>query len=76
MTSVRTARIEPAVDSVRYVPWSGVSLWNEKDALNLLAPHVVDESADEAFFGDPMRMHRDLLADAAKAYLDAHPIPR
>jgi len=50
------------------------SLWNEKDALNLLATHVVDESAGQAFFGDPMRMHRDLLADAAKAYLDSHPV--
>lgn len=49
------------------------ALWNEKDALDLLATHVVDESAGAAFFGDPMRMHRDLLADAAKAYLDAHP---
>ena len=52
------------------------SLWNEKDALNLLATHEVDESAGQAFFGDPMRMHRDLLADAAKAYLDTHPVGR
>jgi hypothetical protein len=52
------------------------SLWNEKDALNLLATHEVDESAGAAFFGDPMRMHRDLLADAAKAYLDTHPVGR
>jgi hypothetical protein len=50
------------------------ALWAEKDALNLLGTHFVDEAAGEAFFGDPMRMHRDLLADAAKAYLDAHPI--
>jgi len=50
------------------------ALWNEKDALGLLATHVVDEAAGAAFFGDPMRMHRDLLADAAKAYLDAHPL--
>jgi hypothetical protein len=50
------------------------ALWNEKDALSLLATHVVDEAAGEAFFGDPMRMHRDLLADAARAYLDAHPL--
>ena len=50
------------------------ALWNEKDALDLLATHVVDEAAGDAFFGDPMRMHRDLLADAAKAYLDAHPL--
>ena len=48
--------------------------WDEKDALNLLATHEVDEAAGAAFFGDPMRMHRDLLADAAKAYLDAHPV--
>lgn len=52
------------------------SLWKEQDALNLLATHVVDEAAGEAFFGDPMRMHRDLLADAARAYLDAHPFKR
>lgn len=50
------------------------SLWKEKDALNLLATHVVDEAAGAAFFGDPMRMHRDLLADAAKTYLDSHPL--
>ncbi|MGA2987121.1 MAG: hypothetical protein ABSG32_25270 [Terriglobia bacterium] len=50
------------------------ALWNEKDALTLLATHVVDEAAGKAFFGDPMRMHRDLLADAAKTYLDAHPL--
>jgi hypothetical protein len=50
------------------------ALWNEKDALNLLATHVVDEAAGAAFFGDPMRMHRDLLAEAAKTYLDAHPM--
>jgi len=50
------------------------ALWNEKDALNLLATHVVDEAAGAAFFGDPMRMHRDLLADAAKTYLDEHPL--
>lgn len=49
------------------------ALWKEPDALDLLATHIVDEAAGEAFFGDPMRMHRDLLADAAKAYLDAHP---
>jgi hypothetical protein len=50
------------------------ALWKEQDALNLLATHLVDESAGEAFFGDPMRMHRDLLSDAATAYLDAHPL--
>ena len=50
------------------------ALWKEPDALNLLATHIVDEAAGEVFFGEPMRMHRDLLADAAKTYLDAHPL--
>ncbi len=50
------------------------ALWKEPEALNLLATHLVDEAAGEAFFGEPLRMHRDLLADAAKAYLDAHPL--
>ena len=50
------------------------ALWKEQDALNLLATHIVDEAAGQAFFGDPMRMHRDLLSDAATAYLDSHPI--
>jgi hypothetical protein len=50
------------------------SLWQERDALDLLATHIVDEQAGAAFFDDPMRMHRDLLGDAAEAYLDAHPV--
>ena len=50
------------------------ALWKESDALDLLATHEVDEAAGAAFFGDPMRMHRDLLADAAKVYLDTHPL--
>jgi len=50
------------------------ALWNEKDALNLLATHLVDEAAGAAFFDEPMRMHRDLLADAARTYLDLHPL--
>ena len=50
--------------------------WQEQQALNLLARHIVDAAVAEPFFGDSTRMHRDLLADAAKAYLDAHPIDR
>ena len=50
------------------------SLWQEHDALSLVATHIVDEAAGAAFFGDPMRMHRDLLADAARDYLNAHPL--
>jgi hypothetical protein len=45
------------------------SLWEEQKALDLLSTHLLDGSAGEAFFGDYMRMHRDLLGDAAKQYL-------
>ena len=36
--------------------------------MDLLGTHILDGSAGEAFFGDFMRMHRDLLSDAAAAY--------
>ena len=45
------------------------SLWEEPEALDLLGTHLLDGSVGEAFFGDTMRMHRDLLGDAAKEYL-------
>lgn len=45
------------------------SLWQESQALDLLGTHLLDGSVGEAFFGDAMRMHRDLLGEAAKAYL-------
>jgi hypothetical protein len=48
-------------------------LWQDKDALDLLATHLVDLGAGKAFFGDPMRMHRDILADGARKWLDNHP---
>jgi hypothetical protein len=44
-------------------------LWEEPRALDLLATHLIDGSAGAAFFGDVMRMHRDLLSDAARVYL-------
>lgn len=44
-------------------------LYEEPKAMDLLGTHVVDGSAGEAFFGDFMRMHRDLLSDAATAYI-------
>jgi hypothetical protein len=44
-------------------------LWEEPRALELLATHLIDGAAGVAFFGEYMRMHRDLLADAAKAYI-------
>ncbi len=45
------------------------SLWVEPQALDLLGTHLLDGSVGEAFFGDYMRMHRDLLGDAASQYL-------
>ena len=45
------------------------SLWKEPQALDLLGTHLLDGSVGEAFFGDYMRMHRDLLGDAATQYL-------
>lgn len=45
------------------------SLWEEPKALDLLGTHLLDGSVGEAFFGDYMRMHRDLLGDAASQYL-------
>ena len=45
------------------------SLWEEPKALDLYGTHLLDGRIGQAFFGDPMRMHRDLLADAAKEYL-------
>ena len=44
-------------------------LWEEQKAIDLLGTHLIDGRAGEAFFGEFMRMHRDLLSDAAKAYL-------
>jgi hypothetical protein len=38
-------------------------------ALDLLGTHLVDGSTGAAFFGEFMRMHRDLLSDAARVYI-------
>jgi len=44
-------------------------LWEESKALDLDATHILDAEVGESFFGDPARMHRDLLSDAAASYL-------
>jgi len=46
--------------------------WDPREAMHLLASHKVDRGLGEAFFGDPMRLHRDVLGDAAKIWLDSH----
>lgn len=48
-------------------------LSEEKDAINLVGTHVLDEGVAVAFFKDPWRMHRDLLSDGAARYLKEHP---
>jgi hypothetical protein len=45
-------------------------LWEEARALDLLATHMIDGNVGVAFFGQDLRMHRDVLGDAAKTYLD------
>jgi hypothetical protein len=44
-------------------------LFEEGRALNLLGTYELDAGIGFAFFDDPTRMHRDLLADAAAAHL-------
>lgn len=46
--------------------------WDEGKALDLLATHLVDGDVGRDFFGDPKRMHRDLLSDAARSWLGTH----
>ena len=45
------------------------ALFDEPRALNLLATRLVDTQVGIDFFNDPIRMHRDLLADASQNYL-------
>jgi hypothetical protein len=47
---------------------------DEASALDSLATHLLDRQIGKAFFNNPDRMHRDLLSDSAKKYLDKHPI--
>ena len=52
------------------------SVWDEQKALGLLATHQIDGDIGAAFFDDDRRMHRDLLADAAKDILKGmEPVP-
>jgi hypothetical protein len=45
------------------------SIRDEAKALDLMATSTVDTTIGVDFFNDPTRMHRDLLADAARDYL-------
>jgi hypothetical protein len=50
------------------------SVFEENRALNLLGTHLLDTKIGVAFFDDPQRMHRDLLADAAEDWLKANTV--
>lgn len=45
--------------------------FEEKQDLQLLGTYILDTEVGIAFFGDPWRMQRDLLASAADSYLDS-----
>ncbi|HEY9677733.1 MAG TPA: hypothetical protein V6C76_06975 [Drouetiella sp.] len=46
----------------------------EEQAIDLLLTHILDGKIATEFFDDPWRMHRDLLADGAKKWLETHPL--
>lgn len=45
------------------------SIRDEAKALDLMATRLQDTGIGIDFFNDPLRMHRDLLSDAARDYL-------
>ena len=51
------------------IPFVSDFLFDEPRALDLLATRLVDTQVGIDFFNDPLRMHRDLLSDAAQDYL-------
>jgi hypothetical protein len=46
------------------------AIFDESRALDLLGTRLIDTRIGTAFFEDASRMHRDLLSDAAREYLD------
>jgi hypothetical protein len=45
------------------------SIYDEATAMKLLGVLLIDRKVGEAFFGEPARMERDLLSDAAAAWI-------
>lgn len=45
---------------------------NEEQAIDLLLTHILDGKVAVGFFNDPWRMHRDLLSDGARQWLERH----
>ncbi|HUT49010.1 MAG TPA: hypothetical protein VM325_06700 [Alphaproteobacteria bacterium] len=48
---------------------TGENIFDEKGALRLLGTIILDRAASKSFFGDPARLERDFLSDAAAAYV-------
>lgn len=48
---------------------------NADVALDFLATHIVDAKAGQHLFGDPRRLHRDVLADASAKVLKGMTLP-
>jgi hypothetical protein len=48
---------------------TGENIFDEKGALRLLGTIILDRAAARAFFGDPARLERDFLSDAAAAHV-------
>jgi hypothetical protein len=48
---------------------TGENIFDEKSALRLLGTIILDRAASRAFFGDPARLERDFLSDAAAAHV-------
>ena len=46
------------------------SVFSQKRALQILGTNLLDTQIGVGYFGDPWRMHRDLLGNAAAVYLD------
>ena len=49
--------------------------FDEASALSSLSIHLIDNAASTAFFGDAMRLHRDVLSDAARQHLPSMTLP-
>ncbi len=47
---------------------------DDEQAIDLLLTHILDKKIAEEFFQDQWRMHRDLLSDGAKEWLEKHQI--
>lgn len=50
--------------------WYAEGVFDKDGGLNLLGTILIDRGASIAFFDDPKRLERDLLADAARKHLD------